>query len=99
QDQPSSEQRRRRGAAAQTHARILRLLRLAFVGARPLAARAARENISGRALRQIGARSAPEKSDRGKPETGSRLPPRRGTGELRTAVRNGVAASTHRRTG
>ena len=46
QDQPHDEQRCRCGAAAHADARVLRLLRLAFVGARPLAAGAAGADVS-----------------------------------------------------
>src|SRR5438132_4137895 len=68
------------------------MLRLAFIGARSLAARSTGENISGRALREAGPRRAPEKFERRKSETGSRLSARRRSRQFRAALRNGVVA-------
>src|SRR4026207_1132115 len=46
QDLPRAERRRRCAAAARADARVLRLLRLALLGARPLAARAHRTAVA-----------------------------------------------------
>src|SRR5262249_2688309 len=71
QDRARAQQRRGRRAAAEIDAGILRLLRLALVGARALAARPPAADVSTRAICQRRARSAEAKSNRGESETGS----------------------------
>src|ERR1041385_1817710 len=73
------------------------MLRLAFVGPRPLVVSAARKNISRGAVREGGPRSFAQKSQRGKPETGSGLSSRGRPGELRAPLWNGLAVATRRR--
>src|ERR1043166_44080 len=97
QDQPSLEQRRRCRAAAKTYTGILRLLRLAFVSPRTLVAGALGENFPRRPVCEASPGSAPQKSQRGKPKTGSRLFTRRRPGQFRAALWNGVVAATRRR--
>src|SRR6266446_449134 len=61
QNQSCTEQRCGCGAAAQAHTRILRMLRLAFVGARTLAARETAAHVSERFVCRTGARRAAQK--------------------------------------
>src|SRR6266516_3379088 len=63
QNQPCTKQRCRCGAAAQAHARVLWLLRLAFLSARTLAPREAAAHVPKRIVWRCGARCAAKKSD------------------------------------
>ncbi len=87
------ELRCRRCAAAQTHTGVLRLLRLAFVGARTLAARAAGAHVSRRAVHATRTRGAEEIADARKHCAGSGVSARRRASELRAAVRPRLAAA------
>src|SRR5581483_10338495 len=88
-----AELRRRRGAATQAHARLLRLLRLALVGARPLDAGAHRAHFSRSEVHAAHPRGAGPEPDRGKRRRRSRLSARRRTRQLRASVWAGVAAA------
>src|SRR6185295_13795868 len=97
QDLAQSQLRCGRRAAAQAHAGVLRLLRLALLGSRSLAARAAGAHVSRRAVRGEGPRSAGTKHHPGEHRAGGYLSARRWTGELRAPVRPRLAAATRRR--
>src|SRR4029077_1840099 len=71
QDQSCAEQRCGCGSAAQAHARILRMLRLAFLSAWTLAACETAAHVSKCIVRLSGARRAAQKPYDGKFETGS----------------------------
>ena len=76
---------------------VLRLLRLAFVGARPLAAGAPRADLPERAVRGRRARRAGAQPDAGAHRRRSPLPRRPGPHVVRAAVRPRLAAATRRR--
>lgn len=77
QNQSCAEQRCGRGTTAQADSRVLRMLRLAFVGTRALAACETTAHVSKRVVCRSGARRAAQKSYRGKLETGSCVSSRR----------------------
>ena len=85
QNQSCAEQRCGRGAAAQTHSGVLRLLRLAFVSARALAACETAAHVSKCTICRAGARGTAKKSYRGKFEAGSCVSSRRRPRQFRTA--------------
>src|SRR5262249_53259611 len=84
-------------AATETDARVLRLLRLAFVSAWTLAAGAAVAHLSRRVIRKRRARRFEGKPHSRKSEQGSRISERRRPREFRTAVRISMAVATLRR--
>src|SRR6185295_13856884 len=97
QDRARALRRRRREAAARAHPRVLRLLRLAFLGARPLAAGALGAYVPRRTVRRAGAASpGPELDARARRGRGA-LPGRSGAGLVRAALRARLAAPTRRR--
>ena len=90
-------QRRRRASAARTRAGVLRLLRLAFVRARPLAARTTGQAVSAGAVRGGCARGVGAEPDARAHRRRSRLLPDPGPCFLRAALRSRVAADAVRR--
>src|SRR4029453_5907165 len=98
QNQSCVEQRCGCGAAAQTHADILRMLRLAFISARTLVARETVTHISKCIVCQRGAGGTAQKTYCGKVKTGCCLSSRRRPDEFRTAVWIGVATAIMHRT-
>src|ERR1700730_1851191 len=96
QDQSCAEQRCRHRPAAETDTGILRLLRLAFVGARTLAASQAGAHVSRGTVRGGRSGSAQTKSERRKFETRSDLYSWDGPRQFRAAVWIVVAAPTLR---
>src|SRR5258706_988 len=95
--EPHHEQRCRRGAAAAAHARVLRLLRLAFVGPRTLAAGAAGAQVSRGAVRRARARRAARKLDGRAHRRRSEVSAPRRPAELRAPVWTGLAHAARRR--
>src|SRR6267378_1200368 len=93
QNQSCPEQRCGCGGAARAHACILRMLRLAFVSARTLAARETTAHVSKCIVCRAGARGAAKEPYGGKFETGSCVSPWRREDEFRTPIWIGVAAA------
>ena len=97
QDRARAQQRRGREAAARADPGLLRLLRLALLGARALAARAAGPPLSRRALRAAGARGARREPDAGAHRRRGALPRGLRPHVVRAALRPGVAAAARGR--
>src|SRR5205807_4347027 len=87
QDQSCFKQRYRRGTAAQAYTSVLWMLRLAFLGARTLAACETAAHFSERFVCRAGARGTAQKSYCRKFEAGSYIYSRGRPRQLRTTVR------------
>src|SRR2546423_13754192 len=97
QDQSRSQRRQRCRTTTKTDARVLRLLRLAFLSAWALAAGAVVAHFPGRIVRQRRTRCLENKPQLRKSEAGSGISAGRRPGEFRTSIRIGVAVATLRR--
>ena len=97
QDQPRAAVGRRRRSAQRADAGVLRLLRLALVRARPLAAGAVGAHVSRGVVRRGRADRAATLPDRGEHRGGGPLPEREGPGVLRAPLWPRLAAAARRR--
>src|SRR5207245_1227697 len=91
QNQSRTEQRCGCGIAEQADSRVLRMLRLAFVGTWALAPCETAAHVSKRIICRSRTRGVAQKSYDGKFEAGSCISSRRRPRQFRTALRIGVA--------